>query len=118
MWNEPFSDSDPNLCSVAIEVEKSEKMSKASRKMLEEKIGETNISCDFLRKDANGRLMYYVLSIVSNHPTPDEYVWYIVMLNEDGTLVNGDKGLRILDQSKSISQQILEFRTENGWVNS
>ena len=56
--------------------------------------------------------MYYVLSI------EDVCFEYIVMLNEDGTLVNGDKGLRMLDQSKNISQQILEFRTENGWVNS
>jgi len=112
MWNEPFPEFDPNLCSVAVEVEKSEKMTKASLKNIENTLGEKNLRTEFLRKDANGKSMYFV-----KDPNPDKYVWYIAMLNEDGTLVNEEKGLLMLDQSGNISEQILKFRTENGWVN-
>ena len=115
MWNEPFSESDPNLCAVPVSVEKSEIMTDACKEIVCDKVGEKNIRWEFLRKDANGKSMYFVLSIVGVKPT--KYIWYITMFDEDGTLVNGDQGIRELDQSKNIPQQILEFRMENGWKN-
>ncbi len=115
LWNEAFPNPDPNLCAVPVDVEKSEDMTKASKMMVEKRIGNTNLRVEVLRKDANGKSMHFILSIEGDNPT--EYIMYIAMLDANGDIVNGEDGLMKLDRSENISEQILKFRTENGWVN-
>lgn len=118
LWNQPLENDTSALSSSPLQLIKGEELSKDTINKLKATIG-SNIRYEFLRKDALGRSMYFILNILP----PDEnseihtHEWYMIMLEPDGSISSNGEAIMQLDRSNDIPSQILDFRNKYNWEN-
>lgn len=115
-WDQEMMENDELLSSAPLQLEKGDTLSKTAEKAIKAKVG-SNISYKPLRNDGRNSSLYFIESLVYHEDTnSDEYIYYIVMLDSTGNVMDDGNAIRRLDGFGNIADVIREFQEEYGWI--
>ena len=115
-WDQEMMENDELLSSAPLQLDKGDTLSKTAEKAIQAKVG-SNIRYDLLRSDGENRSLYYIVSLIYHEDTnSDECIYYIVMLDSTGNVMDDGNAIRKLDGFENIADVIREFQEAYGWI--